>query len=411
MKSKIYFIILTAFIYSSPLFAKVKVELTFNNFFEKPVNIEIRSGGKFGGGGISDNSIATQTLGAKQSNVKISFKAEKKDFYSVIGRFSDGSSYLFYQFSIPADGSSISAIDIKSDNSQKLKSNQEFLKDLENSFYNPSLVSNLVFKVDGNADDAFRQFFGALAIVQKEGSKYVEVDRIRPEVLKNNEQPKFVKDRSKNFDYSFSSDFLTTNKGSVPGITDIDFSFGSNNTYRFNYTAVGFGKIFHNDPESKSIEDRFNALSQQTKNSFLATLALDTINKYEVRVYNEAFAYKGMYLKIEEFTKSSFNDKINASTFFNSDGGFTRSTRQSYEEIFGQTVISIGFNGENKTAYFRKLAKDYLEALKVQLVAKTITLSEAEKIINEHQAIKVNLKNNNEAKLLLDNYINKLKEE
>ncbi len=411
MKIKFYLFVLLLMLTISPLFAKVKVEMFFNNYFEKPVNIEIRSGGKFGGGGISDINIATATLGAKSNNVKIAFKAKKRDFYSVVGRFPDGSSFLFYQFSIPADGSSISAIDIKPENSQKLKSNQEFLKDLENSFYNPSLVSNLIYKVEGNSDDAFKQLFGALAIVKKEGAKYVEVDRIRPEVLKNNEQPKFVKDRSKNFDYTFSSEFLTTNKGSVPGVSDIDFSFNTNNSYKFNYTAVGFGKVLHNDPEGKSIEDRFNVLSEQTKNSFLATLALDTINKYEVRVYNEAFAYKGMYLKIEEFTKSSFNDKINASTFFNNEGGYTRSTRQSYEEIFGQTVISVGFNGENKTAYFKKLAKDYLEKLNTKLVLNTISLEETEKIINEHQVIKIDLKSKNDAKLFLDKYINKLKEE
>lgn len=406
MKKNLFLSLLLVIINAQFSSAKTTVGIVLNNYFDNPINIEIRPGGKFGGGGIPENVIAAQTIGPKQMNLKMSIKVDKKDLLSVIGRFSDGSSYLFYQFTVPADGSSIGAIDLNPSSSQKLKTNHEFLKDLENSFYNP--VSNLIYRVDGSADDAFKQFFGALAIVKKENGKYIEIDRIRPEVLKNNEIPKFVKDRAKNFDYTFSSLFVSENRISIPSIVDVSFTFNAESSYRFNYTAVGFGKIFHNDPDGKSIEDRFADLSEQTKNSFLATLALDTSNSYEVRVYNEAFAYKGMYLKIEELTKSNFNDKVSASTFFSNDGGLSRSTRQAYEEVFGQTVLAVGFNGENKTAYFKGLAKNYLESLKVQMIAKKLTVSEVENIFNQHRNDGVELTNIKDASMLIDQYLEKI---
>lgn len=369
-------ILLFNFVYSRTILLKI------NNFFDSRIDVEVRKGGRFGGGGISEGSIATKTIQANERNAMLSVKGDKGDTLNIIGKFNDGSSYNFFSFSVSASTATFLTVDLKAENSQVVKDNSQYFQELMNNFFKNSIISNPI-KIETDALSAFNSYLGALAIVKKdENGKYIEVDRIKPTVLKNNEEPKYSPDRSKKFEYIFESNFLNQNKVNVFGLSDVSINITTGNYYKFNYTAIGFGKVLHSDPEGKSIESRFEDIDIPARVSFLMALANDKENKYEVRVYNEALVYKGMYLKIEEYSKANLNDKINVSTIFNNEGAYSRRQDQVYEDIYGPTLLVIGFSGEDKTSYFKSKTVDYLTNLLKKLNQREITITAINRELN-----------------------------
>ncbi len=369
MKTK--FTLLILILTSFSVFGK-NVKLDINNKLNSTIIVKVFNGGKLDNLPISQNKLGQTTITANSSETLI-VKVKSKDIISVVAVFKNGSEFLYWSGQI-ANQNNID-ININTEKFEFKNRPEDYLKNLQNDLYVDQDIDFIVEKTNTNASDVFKSHFGGLAILeitiddQKETVE--EIDLIAPSILKRNEKPKTVEDRVKNFKYTLDRKLITDNKVNIPAIANIDFDFKNDKLYSFSYSMVGFGKVIFTDPENKSIEDRWKSLTKEKQESFLNTYiyALNTIKddsnkRIEVRIYNRLIGFKGMYLKIEEYSKSNLSDEIGVSSFFTTNGSYSKTDRKEYEDVYGEFVLAVGYKGQNKTAWIANISQNYLEELK-----------------------------------------------
>jgi uncharacterized protein involved in tolerance to divalent cations len=383
MKNKLTLLILI--LVSFNVFGK-NVKLDIDNKLDASIIIKVFNGGKLDNLPISQNKLGQTTISSKSSG-SLTIKVRSKDIISVVAVFQNGSEFLYWSGQI-ADQKNID-ISINTEKFEFKNRPEDYLKNLQNDLYVDQDIEVIVEKTNTNASDVFKSHFGGLAIVEittDEGKETIkEIDLIAPNVLKRNEKPKTVEDRVKNFKYTLDRKLITDNKVNIPAIANIDFDFKTDKLYSFSYSIVGFGKVIYTDPENKSIEERWASLTKVKKESFLniyiASLnqVKDDDNKrIEVRVYNRLIGFKGMYLKIEEYSKSSLTDNIGVLSFFTSNGAYSKTERKEYEDVYGEFVLAVGYKGQNKTGWIANISQSYIDSLKqsTPLIAQPEKLNE-----------------------------------
>lgn len=367
------------------------------NEFTQSVLVKIFNGGKLDNLPISQEKLGQTTVDSRGKN-SILIDVKHKDIISVVGEFPDKSRFLFWSGQALRGNNDIE-VTLNEGKFQFKNQPEEYLEELQSQLYSDEDIEFIVERTNSNAIDVFKSHLGGVGIIAVDRTKKTTkpIDLISPDVLNRSEPPKFRKDRVRNFTYILDSKIILKNKLNIPAVIDADFNFDSNKLYSFSYSAVGFGKILYVDPDQKSFEDRWSSLSEITKESFVDSY-LSAVSKYrdkedyevQVRVYNRGIGFKGMYLKIEEFSKSEMGNGIEASTFFTNGGTYTKSERKEYEDIYGETVLAIGVKGENKTGFIAKLARNRLNKAKSSLSAGKIPDANTIKLLSVNPRVEDN---------------------
>jgi hypothetical protein len=356
MKNKILTLILII-----PFFSFGQVKLKFDNKTDKQITIKVKYG-ESTSPIEAFTEVFSQTISANTTTpefIKIK-KIKKYNKFIIMGSIDGLGRFKFFEstlvkrnqkFTIPLK---TTVIVVPSDNT----SSQSIISQLN---FNPPANSKKVM----SAEIAYNAYFGGLSL-RKDS---VEIDRIEPFVLKSKVSPIQYGSINKTIEVFFSGDFISNNKGEVPGIASVSINTSRNELYKLKYNLNDIGTIVWSNTNGKSVTTLFSELGKIDKVALINRYLNDsTLTLYQ---YDHMYLFESLTLQVDKYKKTSTIIDANVPIFFANNTAFKKENNRTFITTSNNTVLNI-WAEKDVTNLMVQAAKDYLiEQEKIISLAKS----------------------------------------
>lgn len=333
-----------------PILSIGQVKLKFANNTDKQITIKVKYG-ESTSPIESFTEVYSQTVNSSSTTsnfIKIK-KIRKNDKFIIIGNIDGVGNFNFFEstlvkknqeFTIPLK---ITVNDIPDDNT----SYQNVISQLN---FNPPSGSKKIM----SADIAYNTYFGGLSL-RKDS---IEIDRIEPSVLKSQVSPIQYGSINKTIEVFFSGNFMTNNKGEVPGIASVSINALSNELYKLKYNLNDIGMIVWTPTNGKSVTTLFSELSKIDKLALVKRYLNDST--LTLHQYDHMYLFETLTLQVEKYKRTSTIIDANVPIFFTNSTAFKKEDSETFITTANNTVLNI-WAEKNVTNLMVQATKEYLE--------------------------------------------------
>lgn len=368
---KLLFILFFALVFN----AQAQIQVKFNNQTDKSIQVKITYGEPTSPveSFIEAYSQTVSPNSTTPDYIKVKDVKKKKKIY-VTGTIVGLGNFKFEERVIVEKNQKIEInlnLNVNSLPSDNL-SYQELINQLN---YNPPKGSEKIL----SADVAYKTYFGGLSLRKDT----IEVDRIEPTVLKAEINPMQYGSINKTIEVYFSSNFISENKGSAPGIASVNLNVSKDELYKLKYTLNDIGTQIWSGPNGKSINILFSEMNETDKTSLIKRYLADTT--LQLFQYDQMYLFKSLTLNVDKYKRTATTIDANVPIFFSSGTAYKKEDGYNFSTNAYSTVLNI-WATKNVTYLLVQAAQDYLEKQKL-LVTNSTTTKDAQNLINASQLI------------------------
>ncbi|MCA6437614.1 MAG: hypothetical protein IM600_17170 [Bacteroidetes bacterium] len=202
--------------------------------------------------------------------------------------------------------------------------------------YNPKLFYDTKDLSPKPIDGLFNQYLGSIIAYREVGDSIKIERRIFPSMINTIDRVHYGTQTNTD-EFLISGVTNQEANGNIPMFGELGVSLGINNTYQVRLSYRGIGVIDWENHNKVDIDKAFFKLSDTTL--YVVGALREKFPELKLDIIDRAFVFDGIFAEVVKMNRLTINNNVNASTFFNNKGNFTKESKSLSSEAFGSSYI------------------------------------------------------------------------